>query len=212
MASNVILSVILAVIFVSVMFGHQANLMHEVGGAHAMHEVGGAHANPFLQALEEQCKQQRCRPELYWISDNPGLVGCQHTCTKLVPWFNTLLGWPFSTVFSMPRKFGMFALLALARSTAMVFDFVAQRLLCAWRPREFDQACMEMSQKPQRVLDLVLSVAIIVALNCAACVITNREGLVALLLVHAALFASTKPVFLLVKSFLNKSYQALKQL
>ena len=42
----------------------------------------------------------------------------------------------------------------------MVFDFVAQRLLRAWRPQEFDQACVEMSQKPQRLLDLVLLIAI----------------------------------------------------
>ena len=46
----------------------------------------------------------------------------------------------------------------LVCSTAQVFNFVAQRLLRAWRPREFDQACVEMSQTPQRLLDLVLSI------------------------------------------------------
>ena len=61
-------------------------------------------------------------------------------------------------VLSMPRPFGMYALLALAWSTVGVFNFVAQRLLRAWRPREFDQACVEMSQTPQRLLDLVLSI------------------------------------------------------
>ena len=86
---------------------------------------------------------------------------------------------------------------------------------------------MEISQKPQRLLDLVISIVRIVALNYAAYVITNREGLVSLLLVYAAFFAPTKPffqdftwcwlvsageVFPLVKCFLNKSYQALKQL
>ena len=45
---------------------------------------------------------------------------------------------------------------ALACSTAEVFKFVAQRLLRAWRPREFDQACVEMGQTPLRLLDLVL--------------------------------------------------------
>ena len=40
---------------------------------------------------------------------------------------------------------------ALACSTAQVFNFVAQRLLRAWRPREFDRACVEMSKTPQRL-------------------------------------------------------------
>ena len=201
-ASNVISFLTLAVIFISVMFGHRASFMHE---------VGGAHASPLLKALEERCKQG-CRPDSYWMSDHPSLVGCQQACTKLIPSPNTLLGWPFNTVLSMPRPFGMFALWALARSTAMVFDFVAQRLLRAWRPQEFDQACVDISQKPQRLLDLVISIARIVGLNCAAYKITKGGGLVDLLLLYAALFAPTKPVFPLVKSFLNKSYQALKQL
>ena len=96
--------------------------------------------------------------------------------------------------------------LALAWSTANVFNFVAQRLLRAWRPREFDQACVEMSQTPQSLLDLVLSIASIVALSYAA-----YQGRVGLLLFIGCLFAPTEPGAL-VKSFLNKSYQALKQL
>ena len=95
---------------------------------------------------------------------------------------------------------------ALAWSTAIVFNFVAQRLLRAWRPREFDQACVEMSQTPQSLLDLVLSIASIVALSYAA-----YQGRVGLLLFIGCLFAPTEPGAL-VKSFLNKSYQALKQL
>ena len=71
-----------------------------------------------------------------------------------------LLGILVSVTIAMPRSFGMVGLLALAWSTAMVaprllrdFDFVGKRLIRAWRPREFDQACLEMSQKPQRMLD-----------------------------------------------------------
>ena len=75
-------------------------------------------------------------------------------------------------VLSMPRPFGMYALLALAWSTVGVFKFVAQRLLRACRPREFDQACVEMSQTPQRRLVLhgpwvVLSITSLVALSYA---------------------------------------------
>ena len=148
MASNVISCLLIAVAFISVTRGHHASLMHE---------VGGFYANPLLQALEDQFKQH-CRPDSYWISDHPSLVGCQHAQVKLVVWSNTLLGWPFNMVLSMPRPFGMYALLALAWSTVGVFKFVAQRLLRACRPREFDQACVEMSQTPQRLLDLVLSI------------------------------------------------------
>ena len=96
----------------------------------------------------------------------------EHAQIKLVVWSNTLLGWPFNTVLPMPRPFGMYALLALASSTVGVFKFVAQRLLRAWRPREFYHACVEMSQTPQCLLDLVLSVTInvliIVVLSPAA--------------------------------------------
>ena len=102
MASNVISFLILAVAFISVTRGHHASLMHE---------VGGFQANPLLQALEDQFKQH-CRPDSYWISDHPSLVGCQHAQIKLVVWSNTLLGWPFNTVLPMPRPFGMYALLA----------------------------------------------------------------------------------------------------
>ena len=66
---------------------------------------------------------------------------------------------------------------------------------------------MEMSQTPQSLLDLVLSIASILALSYAA-----YQGRVGLLLFIGCLFAPTEPVFPLVKSFLNKSYQALKQL
>ena len=162
MASNVISCLLIAVALISVTRGHHASLMHE---------VGGFYANPLLQALEDQFKQH-CRPDSYWISDHPSLVGCQHAQVKLVVWSNTLLGWPFNMVLSMPRPFGMYALLALAWSTVGVFKFVAQRLLRACRPREFDQACVEMSQTPQRRLLLhgpwvVLSITSLVALSYA---------------------------------------------
>ena len=203
MASNVISLLILAVAFISVTRGHHASLMHE---------VGGVYANPLLQALEDQFKQH-CRPDSYWISDHPSLVGCQHAQIKLVVWSNTLLGWPFNTVLSMPRPFGMYALLALASSTVRVFNFVAERLLRAWRPREFDQACVEMSRTPRRLLDLVLSIASILALSYAAYQggVASWSSADALLFI-CCLFAPTEPVFPLVKSFLNKSYQALYKL
>ena len=85
-----------------------------------------------------------------------------------------------------------------------VFKFVAQRLLRAWRPREFDQACVEMGRTPRRLLNLVLSIASILALSYAA-YLGGVDGL----LFICCFFAPTEPVFPLVKSFLNESYQAL---
>ena len=96
----------------------------------------------------------------------------------------------------------------LVCSTAQVFNFVAQRLLRAWRPREFDHACVEMRLTPQSLLDLVLSIASIVFLSYAAYQGPSRR--VDLLLCICCLFAPTE--LRQVKSFLNKSYQALKQL
>ena len=159
-ASNVISLLILTLSFVSIMRGYQASLMHQVG-----------ESNPLLQALEEiQCESlhplravtgRHWPPGSYWISAHPSLIVGRQACINLVSSSNTLLGWPFNTVLQMPRTFGMWALLALAWSTVMVFDFVAKRLLRAWRPREFGQACVEMSQKPtpRPLLDLVLSIA-----------------------------------------------------
>ena len=69
---------------------------------------------------------------------------------------------------------------------------------------------MEMSQTPQSLLDLVLSIASILALSYAA--YQGGVGHLQTLLFICCLFAPTEPVFPLVKSFLNKSYQALKQL
>ena len=102
----------------------------------------------------------------------------------------------------------LFAPLTGASSTAQVFNFVAQRLLRAWRPREFDQACVEMRLTPQSLLDLVLSIASIVFLSYAAYQGPSRRF--DLLLCICCLFAPTE--LRQVKSFLNKSYQALKQL
>ena len=101
------------------------------------------------------------------------------------------------------------ALLALPTGTAMAFYFVAQCLLRDWRPREFDQACVEMRLTPQSLLDLVLSIAGIVFLSYAAYQLGPSRR-VDLLLCICCLFAPTD--LRQVKSFLNKSYQALKQL
>ena len=70
-------------------------------------------------------------------------------------------------VLSMPRPFGMYALLALAWSTVGVFKFVAQRLLRAWRPREFDQACVEMRLTPLPPQRLLVGLVVLVLYTAA---------------------------------------------
>ena len=59
------------------------------------------------------------------------------------------------------------ALLALAPGTAMVFNFVAQRLLRAWRPREFDQACVEMRLTPLPPQRLLVGLVVLVLYTAA---------------------------------------------
>ena len=134
----------------------------------------------------------------------PPLVQGRVKTIRRCIWASNLISFLILVHLALARSIVHFA---LAWSTAQVFNFVAQRLLRAWRPREFDQACVEMSQTPQSLLDLVLSIASIVALSYAA-----YQGGVDGLLFICCLFAPTEPVFPLVKSFLNKLYQALKQL
>ena len=125
-----------------------------------------------------------------------------------VPFNSAIAPWLAKRAFKRDGLMHEVALLALAPATAMVFNFVAQRLLRAWRPREFDQACVEMRLTPQSLLDLVLSIAGIVFLSYAAYQLGPSRR-VDLLLCICCLFAPTERQ---LKSFLNKSHQALKQL
>ena len=55
----------------------------------------------------------------------------------------------------------------LVCSTAQVFNFVAQRLLRAWRPREFDQACVEMRLTPLPPQRLLVGLVVLVLYTAA---------------------------------------------
>ena len=50
---------------------------------------------------------------------------------------------------------------------AAVFVFITQRILQAWRPQEFDQACLDKGVEPKRLHELALTVLLICAVSLA---------------------------------------------
>ena len=86
---------------------------------------------------------------------------------------------------------------------AAVFVFITQRILQAWRPQEFDQACLDKGVEPKRLHELALTVLLICAVSLAGYWVNTK-------LLPWAAFAFYG-VALLIEPLLEQQYDAWKR-
>ena len=70
-------------------------------------------------------------------------------------------------VMMVATKRAFWYMLADSLIKAAVFFFITQRILQAWRPQEFDQACLDKGVEPKRLHELALTVLLICAVSLA---------------------------------------------
>ena len=86
---------------------------------------------------------------------------------------------------------------------AAVFVFITQRILQAWRPQEFDQACLDKGVEPKRLHELALTVLLICFVSLAGYWINTK-------LLPWAAFAFYG-FALLIEPFIEQKYEAWKR-